>query len=55
MILQNVINWIFSAILWLLTPLFDLVGLYALSACAAILLLVGTAMALRRRMRTGGG
>jgi hypothetical protein len=51
MILQNAIDWIFSAALWLLTPLFDLVGIYALFAAVAVLLLFRAAIALRRRMR----
>lgn len=51
MILHNAIDWIFSAILWLLTPILRLIGVYALLASAAILLLCGTGMAVRRMAR----
>jgi hypothetical protein len=51
MILHNAIDWIFLAILWILTPILRLIGLYALLASAAIVLLCGTGMAVRRRAR----
>jgi hypothetical protein len=36
MILLSVLNWIVTAIIWLLTPLLDVLGLYALIGVGAV-------------------
>jgi hypothetical protein len=48
MILLDAFNWLAAAILWLLTPIFRMVGLYSLLITGVVVLLFATWVALRR-------